>query len=185
MAETEARFSEFDPRLAARISTQQYGRKPQIDGVRLIELPRHVDDGGSFSELVRLRGDGTVEALPAFRVAQSNYSEMQPGAIKAWHLHQQQEDLWFVPPSHRLLVGLLDVRVSSETCGVSMRFVLGDGRAQLVYIPAGVAHGVANLGSIAAGILYFVSAQFDPQAPDELRLPWDSIGSEFWQVERG
>jgi dTDP-4-dehydrorhamnose 3,5-epimerase len=55
----------------------------------------------------------------------------------------------------------------------------------LVYIPAGVAHGAANLWQSPAAILYFVSSQFDPADPDELRLPWDFLGAEFWQVQQG
>jgi dTDP-4-dehydrorhamnose 3,5-epimerase len=66
-----------------------------------------------------------------------------------------------------------------------MRVVLGAGPAKLVYIPAGVAHGAANLWQSPAAILYFVSSQFDPADPDELRLPWDFLGAEFWQVQQG
>src|SRR5579871_5350594 len=147
---------------AGRVTVQDYSPRARIADVRVIDLALFQDDGGSFNELVRVRPDATIEALPEFRIAQSSYSEMAPGAIKAWHLHRRQADLWFVPPSHRLLVGLLDVRDGSATVGVSMRMLLGGGRAQLVYIPAGVAHGAANLGSAPAAILYFTSATFDP-----------------------
>jgi dTDP-4-dehydrorhamnose 3,5-epimerase len=132
-----------------------------------------------------LNDDGTVVALPSFQVRQSSYSEVLPGAIKAWHLHDVQDDLWFVPPSQRLLVGLLDVREHSVTYKQSMRVVLGGGAAKLLYIPAGVAHGAANPWQAAAGIIYFVSSQFDAANPDELRLPWDLIGREFWQIQQG
>jgi dTDP-4-dehydrorhamnose 3,5-epimerase len=118
-------------------------------------------------------------------VRQSSYSEVLPGAIKAWHLHDVQDDLWFVPPSQRLLAGLLDVREHSGTYKQSMRVVLGGGAAKLLYIPSGVAHGAANPWKAAAGIIYFVSSQFDAANPDELRLPWDLIGREFWQIQQG
>lgn len=170
---------------AARVTVQEYRPRQQIAGVQTLDLPLFTDDGGSFNELVRLHDDGRVEGLPAFRVAQSSYSEVAPGAIKAWHLHRRQNDLWFVPPSQRLLVGLLDVRDGSETSGVSMRLVLGGGRAQLLFIPAGVAHGAANTGTVTAAILYFTSATFDPQNPDELRLPWDLLGEGFWRIQPG
>ncbi len=170
---------------AEHVTVQDYSPRRRIEGVRILDLTLFLDDGGSFNELLRLRPDATVEALPEFRVAQSSYSEVEPGAIKAWHLHRRQDDLWFVPPSHRLLVGLLDVREQSATAGLSMRFVMGGGRAQLVYIPAGVAHGAANLSQATAAILYFTSAGFDPQDPDEHRLPWDTLGAEFWQIQPG
>jgi dTDP-4-dehydrorhamnose 3,5-epimerase len=126
-----------------------------------------------------------VQVLPHFQVRQCSYSEVLPGAVKAWHLHRKQDDLWFVPPSHRLLLGLLDVREGSRTYKRSMRVVLGGGVAKLAFVPAGVAHGAANLWQSTAAIFYFVSSQFDPQTPDELRLPWDALGSEFWQLQPG
>jgi dTDP-4-dehydrorhamnose 3,5-epimerase len=184
MSTTERAYT-VASQFAAGLTVQDYSPRRRIDGVRTVDLALFLDDGGSFNELVRLRADATIEAMPEFRVAQSSYSEVLPGAIKAWHLHREQDDLWFVPPSHRLLVGLLDVRDGSPSCGVSMRFVMGGGRAQLVYIPAGVAHGAANLGDTPAAILYFTSAQFDPQNPDEHRLPWDTLGSDFWRIQPG
>jgi dTDP-4-dehydrorhamnose 3,5-epimerase len=167
------------------VSIQDYTPKTAIDGVQIIDLRLFIDDGGSFNELVRLNPDGSVEALPWFHVRQCSYSEVMPGAIKAWHFHRAQDDLWFIPPSQRLLVGLLDIREGSTTYERSMRVVLGAGPAKLVYIPAGVAHGAANIWQSPAAILYFVSSQFDPADPDELRLPWDFLGAEFWQVQQG
>lgn len=167
------------------VSIQDYGPKTTIDRVQIVDLRLFIDDGGSFNELVRLNNDGTAEALPWFQVRQCSYSEVLPGAIKAWHFHRTQDDLWFVPPSQRLLVGLLDIRAGSATYQQSMRIVLGGGATKLLYIPAGVAHGAANLWQNPAAILYFVNSQFDPVDPDELRLPWDFLGSEFWQLQQG
>ena len=169
----------------AQVSVQDYRPKTVIDGVRLIDLRTFNDDGGSFTELVRVTADGALGNLQGFHVAQCNYSEVLPGTVKAWHLHRTQDDLWFVPPSHRLLVGLLDVRRGSPTYDVSMRFTMGAGQAQLAYIPAGVAHGLANLWHAPASLLYFVTAPFNATAPDELRLPWDIRGATFWEMERG
>jgi len=52
-----------------------------------------------------------------------------------------------------------------------MRFMLGGGRARLLLIPRGVAHGVANLSARGAQLIYFSNATFDPHNPDEHRLP--------------
>ena len=48
-----------------------------------------------------------------FEVRQVNYSEMDPGVIKAFHLHRRQTDVWFVPPGDKMLLVLLDVRAGS------------------------------------------------------------------------
>lgn len=167
------------------LTTQEYGRRTPIEGVKIIDLRLLVDDGGSFAELVRFDENGNLEAIPEFKVRQSSYSQVLPGAIKAFHLHYNQEDVWFVPPTDRLLIGMVDARKDSPTSGASMRFVMGAGKAQLLYIPRGVGHGGANIGREPATILYYVNQQFNLNDPDERRLPWDLLGREFWEITQG
>jgi len=88
-------------------SLQDYSPAPAIDGVEVADLKRFTDDGGSFMELGRL-SRGLHATFPGFEVKQINYSEMEPGAIKAFHLHQRQTDVWFVPPGDKLLLVLLE-----------------------------------------------------------------------------
>lgn len=165
---------------------QDYSVQTKLEGVQLIDLKHFSDDGGFFMELARL-GRGVFEAFPDFEVKQINYSEVHPGVIKAAHLHFFQEDIWIVPPTSKLLIGLLDARQDSPTSGKTMRFIMGDGRARALYIPRGVAHGYANHTPKDAAIIYFVNNQFnpDPEKTDEKRLPWDAYGKEFWDVARG
>lgn len=177
------REPELAPEYAKQLSTQAYAAKARLEGVQLVELKRHVDDGGEFQELARLGPGAELQGLPGFAVRQVNYSLLQPGTIKAWHLHKAQDDVWFVPPNARLLVGLLDARAGKH--GASMRFVLGDGRAQLLLIPRGVAHGVANPYPAPMPMLYFVNQLFDATHPDEHRLPWDHLGKDFWSIHHG
>lgn len=178
-------FEDFGPDYAPQLTTQEYTKMAPIEGVRVIDLRLMVDDGGSFAELVRLDEEGNLEAIPTFKVRQSSYSLVLPGAIKAFHLHFNQEDVWFVPPTNRLLVGLLDPRKDSSTYGQSMRFVMGGSKAQLLYIPRGVAHGGANLWQEPAAILYYVNQRFDLNDPDERRLPHDIVGADFWSITPG
>ena len=144
------------------------------------------DDGGYLLELGRWTKQ-TLNHFPEFDLQQMNYSEIDPGVIKAWHLHYQQDDIWFVPPSHKLLIILRDCRTDAVTKDKMMRLVLGAGKAKLVYIPRGVAHGAANLWAKPAAVIYFVNNQFNPQPEqcDEQRLPWDQFGSELWQLTKG
>lgn len=156
-----------------------------IQGVRIFELKRFHDAGGALTELVRLEA-GAVLGVPGFEVRQVNYSTLEPGAIKAFHVHRLQSDLWFVPPSDRVLLVLADVRAGSPTEGRHVRRVLGDTRSALVLIPPGVAHGCRNLGSAAAHLLYFTDRHFapEPDRTDEGRLPWDFLGAAVWDVPR-
>ena len=177
---------ELNPDAKRAFRIQSYGPAPRIEGVEFVELTRHHDDGGSLTELARLTA-GQPAAFTGFTVRQINYSEVEPGVIKAFHLHGRQTDVWYVPPSDRMLVVLGDVRKGSPTEGARMRFMLGDGASRLVRIPPGVAHGVRNLGTAPGRIIYLVDAQFspDPADCDEGRLPWDYLGAEVWDVTRG
>lgn len=174
------------PRFREAVKVQDYAAKKTIDGVRFLPLKRFLDDGGTFSELGRL-DKGMLQDLPGFEVKQVSYSTMMPGCIKAFHLHFTQTELWFIPPECRLVVGLLDAREKSPTQGVSMRFVMGDGNPRFLFIPQGVAHGAANLTNQVGQIIYFMDHQFtpEPDKTDEKRLPWDVIGKDFWEMERG
>ena len=165
---------------------QSYGPPPEIEGVELVDLKRFTDDGGSFMELGRLER-GLLASLTGFECRQVNYTEMDPGVIKAFHLHRRQTDVWFVPPGDKMLVILLDVRARSRSRGAQRRIVLGDGQARLLRIPPGVAHGVKNLAPSRGRILYFVDAHFspDPDQTEEGRLPWDFAGADIWDVTRG
>ena len=177
---------DFTPDAKRAFQVQSYGPASTIEGVRLVELKRHADDGGSMTELARLL-DGRPEALGEFTVRQVNFSELAPGTIKAFHLHVRQTDVWYVPPGDRMLIVLIDVRQGSPTEGTRVRLVLGDGASRLLRIPPGVAHGVRNLGSAPGRIVYFTDLHFSAEASscDEGRLPWDFAGAEVWEVTRG
>jgi dTDP-4-dehydrorhamnose 3,5-epimerase len=172
------------------LSRQSYAPRPPIAGVVLSEATVSRSADGLFAEIARIDGgSGGVQGLEAFRPVQWNWSLLQPGAVKAWHLHLDQEDLFIVPPDSTLLVGLADLRrdVPSEARPAPQRLVLGAGRCHRLLIPRGVAHGIANLGTQPQTILYAVNQFFtaDRDRTDEWRLPWDHFGAEFWSMGRG
>lgn len=169
---------------ADALSRQSYNATDKIDGVIINETSVFTDDGGSFTELGRFSSGGFDQFL-GFQLAQINASLVLPGTIKAFHLHLSQDDIWYVPPTDRLLIILSDQRKDSPTVGKMMRFILGGGKSRLVYIPRGVAHGVANLWNVPAAMTYFVNQKFNQDNPDEHRLPWDFLGTDIWEITRG
>jgi dTDP-4-dehydrorhamnose 3,5-epimerase len=177
---------ELNDRAKRAFALQDYGPAPAIAGLEIKDLRRFNDDGGNFTELGRLTGSMHAD-FPGFEVRQINYSEMEPGAIKAFHLHRRQTDVWYVPPSDKMLLVLLDLRSGSPTENAQRRLVLGDGASRLVRIPPGVAHGVRNLAVTRGRILYFVDTHFspDPEQSEEGRLPWDFAGADIWETVRG
>ncbi len=175
---------DIDASLREKVYQQNYTKKAKIDEIVYKELSNFVTEDGDFSELLRITPEGTLEHFPDFRLVQINRTKVYPNTVKGWHLHFKQDEIWHVLPTSHILVGLWDVRESSPSKGVSQKIVMGGGKAQLLYIPRGVAHGYANVTTKHADILYFVSNTFNIDDPDERRLPWDSLGPHFWQPAR-
>jgi dTDP-4-dehydrorhamnose 3,5-epimerase len=174
---------ELSSNIRSQYRLQEYGSAPAIDGLTIVPLRRFNDDGGSMIEIARLAG-GVPLGLEGFQAAQINCSCLHPGVVKAFHVHRRQTDVWFVPPEDRVLLVAVDVREGSATEGRRVRVMLGDGNAQLVRIPPGVAHGCRNVGARPGRIFYFTDRHFstDPRECDEGRLPWDFVGAQVWDV---
>ncbi len=170
---------------AQKVFVQEYGAKPLIEGVEVVQLPLQSDDGGNFAEITRFTG-GKVEGLKTpFEVRQFSMSVLTPGTIKAFHLHFNQDDLWYTLPYERLVVNLHDVREESSTFDNHMRVVMGGGKNFLLRIPKGVAHGVGNPYEKNMVMFYLTDQQFDIKQPDEHRLPWDTFGTDIWDITKG
>ena len=165
---------------------QDYSKPKVIEGVKLVEIKRFIGEDGAFSEIVRINRGKVVapQELAGFEVRQLNHSLVVAGTVKAWHFHHHQDEIWFIHPSSQLIVGLLDIRAQSKTARITMRLALGNGRAHLLFIPRGVAHGLANPYFRSATMTYLVNNWFD--GTDEWRLPFDfQVGEEFWRIRKG
>lgn len=180
-------------RLSRQLSRQEYDRPKEepsvIEGVRVVELRKFfkVEDG-LFGEVFRLDDGRLVDQLgeefPDFQVRQVNYSETIPSQIKAWHLHERQDEIWIIPPTTRMIVGILDMRQESPTRYTRMRLVKFNDKAWVIYLPRGVAHGLSTPYPETARMIYLVNNYFD--GTDEWRLPYNHIiGREFWRLARG
>ncbi|MCX7955853.1 MAG: dTDP-4-dehydrorhamnose 3,5-epimerase family protein [Patescibacteria group bacterium] len=168
-----------------KIFIQDYSKKPIIEGVKIFDIKRFFGEDGIFEEVTRINENGCLEVFPEFKLRQINRSKILAGAVKAWHIHYYQEDIWYIGPEDHMILGLWDLRENSLTKDLKMRIVMGATYSKLVYIPRGVAHGVVNISNKEGTIIYFVNNQFNFQDPDERRLPWDIIGTDFWQPEKG
>jgi len=171
--------------IESTITRQSYKKPITIDGVQLAPLSVMQDDGGYFVELARLESGALNTFSAPIEVRQISLSQILPGAIKAYHLHKKQTDVWFVPPQFSLVVNLHDVRADSNTYNTHMRLVLGGSNTKLLAIPPGVAHGAANLTQLPANLIYYTSEQFDVDNADEFRLPWDQFGKKVWEITKG
>ena len=144
-----------------------------IEGVETKQLVTHRDEGGFFREIAR-DTDGIIDE----GWAQVSHSLMHHGVAKAWHVHTTQIDWWYVPVGD-LKVGLYDTREGSPTKGQIDELFLGEHYdAQLLKIPAGVAHGCRVIGG-TAHLIYLTSKTYDPD--EEGRIPHDdaAIGYDW------
>ena len=136
-----------------------------IEGVELKELTTHRDERGFFREIAR-----DTEEIVTEGWAQLSHSLMRPGVAKAWHVHPNQIDWWYVPVGD-LKVALYDTRDGSSTKGQLDELFLGEHYdAQLLKIPAGVAHGCRVIGGLTH-LIYMTSKTYDPD--EEGRIPHD------------
>lgn len=175
---------EISERYKKDLTRQKYDPKASIAGLELISVPYFADDGGSFIEIARI-SDAAVQGFSEpFVPQQISMSHMMPGTVKAFHIHMNQDDVWFVPPHQHLLVNCIDLREGSETLDIHSRLILGSSKAQLLRIPAGVAHGAANVSQKDTTLFYLTSNQFSTENPDEFRLPWDHFGADLWELAK-
>ena len=165
------------------VSLQDYSQKPLIDGVKIITPKTFKDDGGEFRELVRIRAGYDYENEFSAHTLQANHSIVEPGVVKAFHLHKKQTDLWYV--LGKAIINLIDTRKAWKNAFTGPncprnRLVLEN---QLLLIPPNVAHGIGNPYKERLHMIYFTDQFFDPN--DEFRIPWDIDGEKIWEIQNG
>jgi dTDP-4-dehydrorhamnose 3,5-epimerase len=145
-----------------------------IEGVHVKSLGTHADDRGFFREIYRADD-------PFFTgVKQTSVTETYPGVIKAFHWHKLQDDVWYVARGMAQVV-LHDVRSDSPSKGTTQVVYAGEQNPVLIYIPVGVAHGYRVLGDKPVMLFYHTTEVYNPNAPDEYRMPYDdpTIGFDW------
>ncbi len=143
------------------------GSRNMISGVELKSLKINLDDRGYLMEI--LRNDE-----PFFSgFGQCYITSCFPGIVKAWHMHERQEDNICAIKGNIKLV-LSDLRKKSPTLADINEFFIGEQNPLLIKVPPGVYHGFTSLGGETAFLLNIPSEPFNRKKPDEHRLPYDT-----------
>jgi len=108
---------------------------------------------------------------------QVNFSVQYPGVVKAWHRHAIQTDFWMG------LIGHLKVGVYDSDNEQAWSIVIGEKQPGTLIIPPPLWHGAATVGPTQAGLLYYVTQSYNPNAPDEERIAPDAFPGFPWEVE--
>ena len=163
----------------------------RIDGVMVKTFRKWADQRGYFIEQLK-RGDLDDEGrpfLPDQPFAQMSRSLAYarggnpPELIKAFHWHRRQWDYWDIVQGNARVV-LVDLRSKSPTAGRIQVLMLGEHAPRMVAIPPFVAHGYQAVSMQDVILNYYVTEPYDPQAPDEGRIPWNDARIAFdWTIE--
>lgn len=150
-----------------------------IAGVRIAPLALYPDDRGYFLELARL-GQALTTDFP-LNTTQVSAALTYPGAIKAFHHHRHQTDLWAVVRGMMQVV-LVDLRPDSSTHGLRNTIFTGDLRPWQILIPPGVGHGYKVVGVDPAMLVYLTDRTYDPS--DEGRIAYNDAGINYdWELQ--
>lgn len=150
-----------------------------IDGIRIQPLALYPDDRGYFLELARF-GQALTAAFPAAST-QVSAALTVPGAIKAFHFHRHQTDLWAVPTG-MLQVALVDLRPESPTFGHRNTIYTGHLRPWQILIPPGVGHGYKVISQDPALLVYLTDRFYNPA--DEGRIAYNDPGISYdWELQ--
>lgn len=146
-----------------------------INGVKIKQLRVHKDipdveqpgiELGILMEI--LRADEEIFT----KFGQSTMTIAYKGTIKGFHVHEVQDDLWFMATGKAVIV-LHDGREGSPTRGETQTIFAGTGDYKLVSIPVGVIHGYKVLSDEPVILIYHTTEPYDVGHPDERRISLD------------
>lgn len=153
-------------------------RLVSIEGVSVTELRQINDDRGAVLHMLR------ADAPDFVRFGECYFSEIAPGAVKAWKCHGEQTQNVAVPAG-RILLAIFDDRESSSTRGSLLTLELGRPDAyRRVSIPPGLWYGFAAIGSAPALLANCADLPHNPREssvkpPDDPSIPYS------WFADRG
>lgn len=148
-----------------------------IAGVCVRPLRKIPDERGVIMHMLR----ADAPHFEAF--GEIYFSGVQPGAIKAWHLHSRMTINYAVPVGSIKLV-LFDDRADSPSRGTLMELFVGDHNYCLVTVPPGVWNGFKGIGTSMALVANCASIPHDPTEitrcdPFTSTIPYD------WSLKHG
>jgi dTDP-4-dehydrorhamnose 3,5-epimerase len=144
-----------------------------LPGCFRILPPRHADPRGGFVKTFH-REDFARQGLAA-DFAETYFSTSRRGVLRGLHFQ--------TPPAHHaklvyclagaVLDAALDLRAGSPTFGAHETFNLDAAGGELLYLPAGLAHGFYVTGGEAL-MMYHVTTVYDPA--HDAGILWSSAG---------
>ncbi len=143
--------------------------------VKRISLDIFRDTRGFFCERYHQEKFAALGLTATF--VQTNHSRSAPGVIRGLHFqhHPAQAKLVGVTRGAVLDVAV-DVRPHSPRFGQFVTAELSEENAEMLWIPAGFAHGFCVMGDRPADVLYNITATYHAAGESGVRLDDPAIG---------
>lgn len=123
----------------------------------------------------------TALGLPA-HFPQDNHSRSMPGVIRGLHFQHSPMQGKLVGVTHgRVLDVAVDIRPSSPFFGQHVSVELSSENGEMLWIPAGFAHGFCVLGDGVADVFYKCTALYDAKGEAGIRFDDASLNIQ-WPV---
>lgn len=130
--------------------------KPEIDGVVVTPLREIADDRGAVLHFLR------ADAADFEQFGECYFSEVKPGAVKAWKRHRAQTQN-FAAPSGRIRLVIFDDRDASPSRGTIAVIQLGRPDDYVrVKVPPRLWYGFAAEGKVTALLANCADRPHDP-----------------------
>jgi dTDP-4-dehydrorhamnose 3,5-epimerase len=151
----------------------------RIAGLTLTPLRQIVDERGAVLHMLR------CDAPDFVRFGEVYFSEVKPGAVKAWKRHRRQTQTFAVPVG-RLKIVLFDDRPESATRSVLQTLELGRPDAYFrLRIPPGIWYGFAAASDVPALITNVADLPHDPQESELIPADSPTIPYRWSQGPKG
>lgn len=152
-------------------------KKGEIAGVVVRPLRKIPDERGCIFHMLRAND-------PHFeKFGEIYFSQVFPGAIKAWHLHKAMA-LNYAVVAGRIKLVLADDREGSATRGNLMELFLGEENYSLVTIPPLVWNGFKGVGTGPALVANCATLPHDPEEIVRMDPFSEKIGYD-WSLKHG
>jgi UDP-2-acetamido-2,6-beta-L-arabino-hexul-4-ose reductase len=112
-------------------------------------LNMHVDDRGSFTELIRTPDRGQVSV-----------NIIKPGITKGNHWHHTKNEKFLVVSGQGV------IRFRRVDSGKVIEYFVSGDKLEVVDIPPGYTHNIQNLGNTDMVVVMWANEPYDPQKPD-------------------
>ncbi len=113
------------------------------------ELKMNMDERGSFTEVLRSQGFGQISV-----------NVTKPGIVKGNHWHHSKIEKFLV------VKGKASIKFRHMVTGTTVEYIVSEERLEVVDIPAGYTHNIANIGTEDLVTVMWANEIFDKEKPD-------------------